>query len=106
MAGRAHGRVLLRLALEALVAFGRSERQVIDEDFDGRDVAQIIKKCRQKKVPWPIDFALYLARALLEAGADVNALTSFSDQTPLFIARFSGAHDVAQVLADAGGREF
>lgn len=46
------------------------------------------------------------ARALLEAGADVNALTSFSDQTPLFIARFSGAHDVAQVLADAGGREY
>ena len=37
-------------------------------DFiDGRDVAQIIKRCRQKKVPWPIDFALYLARALLEA---------------------------------------
>ncbi len=37
-------------------------------DFiDGRDVAQIIKRCRQKNVPWPIDFALYLARALCEA---------------------------------------
>ena len=29
------------------------------------------------------------ARALLEAGADVTALTAFSDQTPLFIARLS-----------------
>ena len=46
------------------------------------------------------------ARALLEAGADVNALTGYSDQTPLFIARFSGANDVAQVLLDAGGREY
>jgi hypothetical protein len=46
------------------------------------------------------------ARALIVAGADVNALTGFSDQTPLFIARFSGAGDVAQVLLDAGGREY
>ena len=46
------------------------------------------------------------ARALIEAGADVNALTAYSNQTPLFIARFSGASDVAQVLLDAGGREY
>lgn len=35
--------------------------------IDGRDVAQIIKRCRKKNVPWPIDFALYLSRTLLEA---------------------------------------
>ena len=46
------------------------------------------------------------ACALLEAGAEVNALTRYSDQTPLFIARFSGANDVAQVLLNAGGREY
>ncbi len=46
------------------------------------------------------------ARALIEAGADVNALTSVSGQTPLFIARFSGARDVEQVLMDAGAREW
>lgn len=40
---------------------------IVMDFIDGRDVAQIIKRCRQKKVPWPIDFALYLARALLDA---------------------------------------
>ncbi len=40
---------------------------IVMEVIDGRDVAQIIKRCKQKKVPWPIDFALYLARALLDA---------------------------------------
>ncbi|MGV3623775.1 MAG: serine/threonine-protein kinase [Archangium sp.] len=48
---------------------GRDDESIfIVMDFiDGRDVAQIIKRCKQKKVPWPIDFALYLARALLDA---------------------------------------
>lgn len=37
-------------------------------DFiDGRDVGQIIKRCRQKKVLWPVDFAVYLTKALLDA---------------------------------------
>ncbi|MCA3012690.1 MAG: serine/threonine protein kinase [Myxococcaceae bacterium] len=37
-------------------------------DFvDGRDVGQIIKRCRQRKVQWPVDFAVYLTRALLDA---------------------------------------
>lgn len=48
---------------------GRDDESIfIVMDFiDGRDVAQIIKRCKQTKVPWPIDFALYLARALLDA---------------------------------------
>lgn len=40
---------------------------IVMDLIDGRDVAQIIKKCRQTRVPWPVDFALYLARTLLEA---------------------------------------
>lgn len=40
---------------------------IVMDFIDGRDVAQIIKRCRQTKVPWPIDFALYLAKVLLEA---------------------------------------
>ncbi len=40
---------------------------IVMDFIDGRDVAQIIKRCKQKNVPWPIDFALYLSRALLEA---------------------------------------
>jgi eukaryotic-like serine/threonine-protein kinase len=37
-------------------------------DFiDGRDAGQILKRCRQQKVQWPIDFAVYLTKALLDA---------------------------------------
>lgn len=37
-------------------------------DFiDGRDVGQIVKRCRQRKVLWPVDFAVYLTKALLDA---------------------------------------
>lgn len=35
--------------------------------IDGRDVGQILRRCRAKRVPWPIDFAVYLSRALLDA---------------------------------------
>ena len=40
---------------------------MVMELIDGRDVAQIIKRCRLKNVSWPIDFALYLTSVLLEA---------------------------------------
>jgi hypothetical protein len=46
------------------------------------------------------------AKALIDAGADVNAATDPSGQTPLFVARFGGAREVAQVLEDAGAREW
>jgi serine/threonine-protein kinase len=37
-------------------------------DFiDGRDVGQIVKRCRQTGVYWPIDFAVYLTKVLLDA---------------------------------------
>lgn len=40
---------------------------MVMELIDGRDVGQIIKRCRQRGVQWPVDFAVYLARALLDA---------------------------------------
>ncbi len=40
---------------------------LVMELVDGRDVGQIIKRCREKKIPWPIDFACYLTHTLLVA---------------------------------------
>jgi serine/threonine protein kinase len=34
---------------------------------DGRDVSQILKRCRSQGVQWPIDFAVYLSKVLLDA---------------------------------------
>lgn len=43
------------------------EIYMVMDFIDGRDVGQILKRCKQKGVFWPIDFALYLARVLCEA---------------------------------------
>lgn len=40
---------------------------MVMEFIDGRDVGLIIKRCRQRKVLWPIDFAVYLTKILLDA---------------------------------------
>jgi serine/threonine-protein kinase len=40
---------------------------LVMEHVDGRDAAQIIKRCRQQRVAWPVDFALYFTKALLDA---------------------------------------
>lgn len=40
---------------------------MVMEFIDGRDVGQIIKRCQKRQVFWPIDFAVYLTRALLDA---------------------------------------
>jgi serine/threonine protein kinase len=52
-----------------VVDVGREAQSIfmVMELVDGRDVGQIIKRCRQKKVQWPVDFAVYLARVLLDA---------------------------------------
>jgi serine/threonine protein kinase len=34
---------------------------------DGRDVGKIIKRCRERNIPWPVDFAVHLAHTLLLA---------------------------------------
>ncbi len=40
---------------------------MVMEFIDGRDVGLIVKRCRQRKVLWPIDFAVYLTKTLLDA---------------------------------------
>lgn len=52
-----------------VVDVGREGKSIymVMELIDGRDVGQIIKRCRAQKVQWPVDFAVYLTRVLLEA---------------------------------------
>jgi serine/threonine-protein kinase len=40
---------------------------MVMELVDGRDVGQILRKCKEKGIAWPVDFAVYLTRVLLEA---------------------------------------
>lgn len=37
------------------------------ELVDGRDLGQIVRRCKQRGIPLPIDFAVYLAKAILDA---------------------------------------
>lgn len=37
------------------------------ELVDGRDLGQILRRCKQRGIPLPIDFAVYLAKTLLDA---------------------------------------
>jgi serine/threonine-protein kinase len=37
------------------------------EHVDGRDLGQVLRRCKQRGIPLPIDFAVFLARSLLEA---------------------------------------
>jgi eukaryotic-like serine/threonine-protein kinase len=48
---------------------------MVMELIDGRDVGQIIKRCRTRKVLWPVDFAVYLTRVLLDALGYAHAAT-------------------------------
>jgi serine/threonine-protein kinase len=52
-----------------VVDVGRAGQSIylVMEHVDGRDAAQIIKRCRQQRVAWPVDFALYFTKALLDA---------------------------------------
>ncbi|MHB8873860.1 MAG: serine/threonine protein kinase [Myxococcaceae bacterium] len=40
---------------------------MVMELIDGRDAGQIIRRCRAKGIPWPVDFAVYVTKTLLEA---------------------------------------
>ena len=40
---------------------------LVMELIDGRDGGQIVKRCRERKIPWPLDFAVYLTKVLLDA---------------------------------------
>lgn len=43
------------------------------ELVDGRDLGQVLRRCKQREIPLPIDFAVFVARSLLEALAYAHA---------------------------------
>ena len=43
------------------------------ELIDGRDLGQIVRRCKQRGIPLPIDFAVYLAKVILDALAYAHA---------------------------------
>jgi serine/threonine-protein kinase len=40
---------------------------MVMELVDGRDLGQIIRRCKQRGIPLPLDFAVYLAKVILDA---------------------------------------
>lgn len=40
---------------------------IVMELIDGRDAGQIVRRCKERNIPWPIDFAVYLTKVLLDA---------------------------------------
>lgn len=40
---------------------------LVMELVDGRDVGQLVRRCREQMIQWPVDFAVYLVTVLLEA---------------------------------------
>jgi eukaryotic-like serine/threonine-protein kinase len=70
-----------------VVDVGRADDGVIYlvmEHVDGRDAAQIVRRCQQQRVAWPIDFALYFTTALLDALRYAHA-ASGPDGRPLHV---------------------
>lgn len=87
---------------------------------DGRDVGQIVKRCQRQGVQWPIDFAVYLTKVLLDALGYAHAAVGphgkplgivHCDVSPsnFFVSRTGdlklGDFGVARALIDAGHTE-
>ncbi|HYI00481.1 serine/threonine-protein kinase [Hyalangium sp.] len=92
---------------------------IVMELVDGKDLAQILRRCKQRGIPLPLDFAVYLGKVLLEALAYAHTAVD-AQNTPLgivhcdvspsnlFISRLGeiklGDFGVARVFVD-GSRE-
>lgn len=48
---------------------------IVMELVDGKDLAQILRRCKQRGIPLPIDFAVYLGKVLLESLAYAHTAT-------------------------------
>lgn len=92
---------------------------IVMELVDGKDLAQILRRCKQRGIPLPIDFAVYLGKVLLESLAYAHMATGpqgealgivHCDVSPsnLFISRLGeiklGDFGVARVFFD-GSRD-
>lgn len=53
---------------------------IVMELVDGRDLGQILRRCKSRGIPLPVDFAVYLGRVLLEALAYAHEATGPSGQ--------------------------
>ncbi|MFL5321817.1 MAG: serine/threonine protein kinase [Myxococcaceae bacterium] len=49
---------------------------IVMEFIDGRDLGQVVRRCKQNKILLPIDFAVYLGKVLLDALAYAHAAKS------------------------------
>lgn len=52
------------------------------ELVDGRDLGHILRRCRERSIPLPIDFAVFLGKTLLDALSYAHEVTG-PDRTPL-----------------------
>lgn len=57
---------------------------MVMELVDGRDLGQILRRCKQRGIPLPLDFALFLGKTLLDALAYAHEAKS-ADGKPLEI---------------------
>jgi serine/threonine-protein kinase len=57
------------------VGIAESTYYIVMELVDGKDLAQILRRCKQRGIPLPIDFAVYLGKVLLEALAYAHVAT-------------------------------
>jgi|CXWL01.1.fsa_nt_gi serine/threonine-protein kinase len=93
---------------------------MVMELIEGRDVGQVIRRCRKKNVPWPIDFAVYLTQTLLEALSYAHTLNGPTGKplgivhcdigpSNFFVSRTGelklGDFGVARLLMDGGAKE-
>lgn len=92
---------------------------IVMELVDGKDLAQILRRCKQRGIPLPVDFAVYLGKVLLEAlayahtavdsrGAQLGIVHCDVSPSNLFISRLGeiklGDFGVARVFVD-GSRD-
>lgn len=90
---------------------------MVMELVDGRDVGQIMKKCVEKRIDWPTDFAVFLVKTLLEAlsyahgavganGRPLNVVHCDISPSNFFVSRKGdlklGDFGVARALIDQG----
>ncbi len=90
------------------------------EWVDGRDLGQVLRRCRKQGIALPIDFAVYLARVLLEAldyahraesasGAPLQLVHCDVSPSNVFISRVGevklGDFGVARVRVKSGVRD-